>query len=94
MKKPKHTPTPWIFSANAFGENKILSRSLDLIMSDNAHLPSCPSPDDMRHIVKCVNLHDELLMALMTVRMSAGWFYMSKETKDIIEDVVSKAAAS
>lgn len=87
-----HTPTPWIFSSDEDGTNEILSSSLELIM-DDAYIPFCPSPDDMRHIVKCVNLHDELVASLLMIKMSAAWFHLSRETKDFINETLEKAGA-
>lgn len=56
----KHTPTPWVADENAINDN--IGVEIALITSD---MRTWEEDDaNAAHIVKCVNLHDELVDAL------------------------------
>lgn len=73
--KPKHTPTPWqigaekpcaIYSKTARIK---VGETAPYAITDSPAIPLANSDEEMEanaaHIVKCVNLHDELVEALI-----------------------------
>lgn len=63
----KHTPTPWKME-DWHGDTQIVGPQGSLICIDTAYYPIAPSEEDMAHIVKCVNMHDELVEALLRMK--------------------------
>lgn len=59
----KHTPTPWVVE-NWHGDTQIVGPEGSLICINTTYYPIAPSEEDMAHIVKCVNMHEELVDAL------------------------------
>lgn len=66
MTDTKHTPTPWKIE-NWHGDTQIIGPEGSLICIDTTYYPVAPSEEDMAHIVKCVNMHDELVEALKDI---------------------------
>lgn len=70
----KHTPTPWRVSENAYGCFHIMhgeGRASSVVAGGNDH--NTLSGSDAAHIVKCVNMHDELVGALKDIsRITKG----------------------
>lgn len=58
----EHTPTPWIIEYGS--EESAIIDARGYIICTNGEDPSVVSDDEMAHIVKCVNMHDELVSAL------------------------------
>jgi hypothetical protein len=70
-----HTPTPWKIlrlSEQAYIESEVQSREQPFIA--DMQLPECSNNEEYEealanaeHIVRCVNLHEELIQALTTI---------------------------
>ena len=71
MKKTEHTPTPWkIIEWNDCDLNIGIGHELpedDAIewITSSHYLPKNQTVADFRHIIRCVNIHDELVAALV-----------------------------
>lgn len=63
----EHTPTPWVLDDDGDGDYKIISEDGRLIAVETSYYPIAPSIEDAAHIVKCVNMHDELVGALLAI---------------------------
>ena len=64
----KHTP--WIMEYGSEESSIIDARGY--IICTNGEDPSVASDDEMTHIVKCVNMHDELVEALRLLLSSSS----------------------
>lgn len=64
----EHTPTPWVLDECCYGDNIIEGPNDEIIMWDTPAHKITPTLNDMLHIVKCVNMHDELVEALQIAR--------------------------
>lgn len=82
MSDTKHTTTPWILDECCYGDNIIEGPNDEIIMWDTPANNITPSLNDMRHIVKCVNMHDELVEVLQWIAnnsMCEGAVFASNE---------------
>lgn len=78
----KHTQTPWILDECCYGDNIIKGPNDEIITWDTEYYPVAPSVKDMAHIVKCVNMHDELVEVLQWIAdnsMCEGAVFASNE---------------
>ena len=84
----KHTP--WIMEYGSEESSIIDARGY--IICTNGEDPSVASDDEMTHIVKCVNMHDELVEALKNVdkAVSKGNFIA---IRDLARETLKKAGA-
>ncbi|CAN7497083.1 hypothetical protein LJR231_003495 [Phyllobacterium sp. LjRoot231] len=65
MNAPSHTPTPWHLAS---ASNKFIADAEGIIVaraSVHAITSHDYAADNAKHIVKCVNAHDDLLNALI-----------------------------
>lgn len=77
-QKTKHTP--WIMEYGSEESSIIDARGY--IICTNGEDPSVASDDEMAHIVKCVNMHDELVEVLQWIAdnsMCEGAIFASNE---------------
>lgn len=58
----KHTPTPW--RVDNLGDICIIGGDEEIVCIEDDYYPVAPTEENMKHIVKCVNMHDELVEAL------------------------------
>lgn len=85
MSEVKHTPTPWVADENAINDN--MGFEIALITSD---MRTWEEDDaNTAHIVKCVNLHDELVEALEI----AETYHLIDKDRIIVEASLKKAGA-
>lgn len=58
----KHTPTPWkVDDINTKGKTRIAYKGFSVAYTDISHRTEQEQEANAAHIVKCVNLHDELV---------------------------------
>lgn len=78
-QRQEHTPTPWYQGAIAGTEGTIFANGDGVIVEDVAEA-------DAAHIVKCVNLHDELVKALelCIINAETAAKYVSESPKDAV----------
>lgn len=100
MTDTKHTPTPWELDDDGDGDYKIISEEGHLIAVETGYYPIAPSIEDAAHIVKCVNMHDELVEVIERLLPIAedGEFqygHSPEESEDIIfaREALKKAGA-
>jgi len=90
----EHTPTPWkiIDYVNAISEPsvRIEGANGDTVADDEPYYPQPITPENAAHIVKCVNMHDELVEALKKCGMllEHGGFDL-----EFIDSALKKAGA-
>lgn len=92
----KHTPTPWTFKQDPkTGDCGITAVGVGILAETYAEIRRAheyatgESHANAAHIVKCVNMHDELVEALEI----AETYRMTKEDRIIIEEALKKAGA-
>lgn len=93
----KHTPTPWVLDDDGDGDYKIISEEGRLIAVETSYYPIAPSVEDAAHIVKCVNMHDELVEALKWAKEQLEVFASETMGEDFnslrINEALKKAGA-
>jgi len=96
MSEVKHTPTPWTYHdlADGYGQERF-----DVVGSDGISVADEQGTFDKAsadHIVKCVNLHDELVGALKlaVTEVSAERFLPDgRRLLDVVREALKKAGA-
>lgn len=92
----EHTPTPWKVE-DWHGDTQIVGPEGSLICIDTAYYPVAPSEGDMAHIVKCVNMHDELVEVLKRAHEEWSELYAERynepPTETPYDEVLKKAGA-
>lgn len=94
MTKAAHTPTPWTWiegSPDIFtmwnNKEVVLSTVKHPIWHDDRLCGSAEAAANAAHIVKCVNMHDELVAALETMVGVIDYYAsLKKEDQPNIED--------
>lgn len=81
----KHTP--WIMEYGS--EESAIIDARGYIICTNGEYPSVVSDDDMAHIVKCVNMHDELVEALKVIASKS----LEKPSIYVATETLKKAGA-
>lgn len=78
----KHTPTPWTYNGT---DSTILTRTGEFTLIRTNGIGD--TRNNAKHLVKCVNMHDELIGALEQL-----YPYCEGDTsREIIEKTLSKA---
>jgi hypothetical protein len=65
----EHTPTPWYWDGQRYIREESTDAPLARMQDDDGHInprerKSLPADANAAHVLKCVNLHDELVAAL------------------------------
>lgn len=90
MSGAAHTPGPWRWSVgNGYNSQVYVFRGEDEICEVFNDCDTEALPD--RANAALIAAAPEMLSALHLIGMSAGWQYLSYETRDIIEAVIAKA---
>lgn len=84
----KHTPTPWDQLNDVF---TIEDGYFSMIQTPDQCIANVFDEANAAHIVKCVNMHDELVEALEAAANSSGFQYMFYETREKINAALAKA---
>jgi hypothetical protein len=69
-------------------EYKVRNATGGMIFTNRMYNEIPPNKEQAAHIVKCVNAHDKLVEALRVAAMSAGFQYMTAETRALIKDAL------
>ena len=67
---PDHSPTPWTFTHNQSQDHGYITDASGLPVIDDGGKWSEPHAmllDDMEHVVRAVNMHDELIELLSNI---------------------------
>lgn len=89
----KHTAGPWHMYETGTGHSHCVAGPSDVALAtvhsySNGHGPDRSQREANARLIAAA---PELLAALSLVRMSAGWQYLSEESRAIIDAAISKA---
>ena len=87
----EHTHTPWIIEYGS--EESAIIDARGYIICTNGEDPSVVSDDEMDHIVKCVNMHDELVEVLSKLMDFKDSDYVPNNMFKRAEKTLKKAGA-
>ncbi len=79
----EHTPTPW----------KVGYLGREIVSSVDTSVGKAYWKQDAAHIVKCVNMHDELVEALKRVAESGEFSCFNDEAWDVVNVALKKTGA-
>lgn len=88
----KHTPTPWYADINFITDGQ----RNEVAHITSYHMTLHEECANAAHIVKCVNMHDELVEALSAMVRNGrkqGWDYNYENDMDNSREVLKKAGA-
>lgn len=95
----KHTPTPWkqdgleVWATKPVRFNLVSSGTPRICLVDNHHSESRFEIANAAHIVKCVNLHDELVEVLLRMKQWCEDEVGAELPCSSIDGVLKKAGA-
>lgn len=96
MTNSKHTPTPWYWGDKSHHGYFNLRSDSGIVINaeENYGAPYMEiSDEDAAHIVKCVNMHDELVEALESVLEGIKLGYNLGYLESEVEEALKKAGA-
>lgn len=82
--KTQHTPTPWIVTKGNLLDNFISEKNGSQTIAETRNLQG-NAKANAAHIVKCVNLHDELVEAFEHALYKAYPVMLPKHLKDLLK---------
>lgn len=85
----KHTP--WIMEYGS--EESAIIDARGYIICTNGEDPSVVSDDEMTHIVKCVNMHDELVDKMENILIAIGMGWDLEGVAEEAAETLKKAGA-
>lgn len=90
--KPAHTPTPWKLKDSSKVCVKLGREELPVLKIESlAGTTPEKNAANAAHIVKCVNLHDDLINRLSTIHSRGKGYQISWDEHDKIGELLARA---